>query len=303
LASVKITGDAKAITEVVSRTELSSYEEVRWLSKQLSVQAKTKNPELFSDLKLSDDGIYNDILAKLARETMPENLAPSSETVTLLEAQPRNEFDLLVDSLYPYSNLAKPDIKAEIDGWSYNQKAEALKNAAKQSASTLLKNSYYQWSIVEDSVVLSSLTNALKVENLQVQQPTPRYGYDVPELLEHAGVEELYMKCFDESLSLFSKLQESSLDDIAAYTTLLGHKSRWQFKVSSIELAGALKNSNNNAGRHVLDSMVEKAREAHPLIAEYVESAIKTEIGQKEPPKPKKRSRPRTRRRSSKPKK
>jgi dTMP kinase len=304
LSTLKITGDATIIADIISRTELNPYEEVRWLSKQLSVQAKKKSPDMFKDLKLSDEGIFKDVLAKLARETMPENLAASSETVTLLEVHPRNEFDLLVDSLYPYSNLAKPDIKVEIDGWSYNQKVEAFKNASKQSAPTLLENSYSQWSIIDDSVVLSSLINNLKIENLQVQQPTPRYGYNVSESLELAGIDELYIECFDESLKIYSLLQEANLDGTAAYSTLLGHKSRWQFKLSTTELAETIKKPADNLSQHVLMAIREKVSEVHPLISEYIESTAKSTAEPQDPKeKSQKRSRSRPRRRSTKPKK
>jgi dTMP kinase len=305
LVSVKITAGTKTVNDLIARAKVSPYEEVRWLSAQITAQANKQFPELFKDSQSQlEESIYSDIIARLAKENLPEYLSANEGAVTLLEAYPRNEFDLLIDSIYPYSNLPKSEIKAELDGWSYNQKAEAFDSAIKQSAATFLENSYYKWSIVDDYLALSSLMESLPVENLQLQQPTPRYGYSVPEILEQAGIEELYMECFDESLKLYSKLQEADKEEAVAYAALLGHKSRWQFKTASRSLVLAPRQPANEASFHLVAAMKEKLSEVHPLIGEYARLNVQPQEKPKQTAdKPKRRNRSRSRKRSPKPKK
>ena len=60
------------------------------------------------------------------------------------------------------------------------------------------------------------------VDDLEWQYITPRYGYEIPQLIEDAGLSEAFEACFDISLELFSYLQSAGYHNEAQYAALHG---------------------------------------------------------------------------------
>jgi hypothetical protein len=110
---------------------------------------------------------------------------------------------------------------------------------------------------------------------VQVQTPSPRFGYDVPQILDEAGIDELYLECFDESLKLFSILQQADRDDLTVYATLLGHKLRWQFSADAKNLALLFEHKSSENYNQLTESLKETAAEVHPLTWEVLSAPAK----------------------------
>ena len=110
------------------------------------------------------------------------------------------------------------------------------------------------------------------VDDLNWQLLSPRYGYDMPSLVEEAGLEELFQKCFDLSLELYSTLQAAGYQLEAQYATLLGHKMRWKVTYNAREAFHFHELRTSPQGhpgyRKLVLEMHEKLAEVHPLIAE-----------------------------------
>jgi hypothetical protein len=106
------------------------------------------------------------------------------------------------------------------------------------------------------------------------QQLTPRYGYEVPKLVEDAGLTDQFELCFDLSLRLHSLLQGAGYPLEAQYATLLGHKLRWKITHNARQ-AFRLYAGHMHAQpdcRALILAMQEKLREVHPLIGEATTS-------------------------------
>jgi thymidylate synthase ThyX len=73
------------------------------------------------------------------------------------------------------------------------------------------------------------------VDDMEWQLLTPRFGFEVPQLVEEAGLTEQYESCFAVSLELYSLLQANGYDIQAQYATLLGHKMRWKVTMNARE--------------------------------------------------------------------
>jgi dTMP kinase len=276
LAAIKISGSASSISNLISQLRTNSLSEVRWLAEQLQAGAHRLQPDNF---KLSDHSQnvaeQNDELSKIASNNLGQNISPATDLVTLEEAWPRNEFNLLADALYPYSTSSRSDITRELEGWTYEKKSQALSAAFDAENSPTLHDARYRWSVITDSNSFRKFTHVLKIQELQTQPLTPRYGYEVPEEIEHAAIDELFIECYDKSLSLFSALQEAGHDEIAEYATLAGHKNRWQFSTNAKALKQALNKKSSRSTDKFFKAMIEKVNEHHPLIGNYLISPIK----------------------------
>ena len=274
LCSFKAVFSQTAVNRVSSSLLSNDAEELQWTAKQLYLAARQKWPAEFKTALESDTAPepLNNIIAKLAEEHLNTNSRDSTEA-KLLEALPRQEFDLLAESIYPYSNLSLDEISDEVSDWSYAQKYESLKQAA-GDPSLLLEKVHYKFDLISDQIVFSEIINTAVANNIQSQTPSPRYGYEVPAFIEDAGVDELYIECFDESLKLFSLLQQAGKDDLTIYTTLLGHKQRWQLSVNAQNMKTILDHKSSDSYNKLTAAMAESLAEVHPLIWEVLSGIV-----------------------------
>ncbi len=265
--SVKLSD--KAVNRLSTSLLSSDTPELQWSAKQLYTAAKAKWPRQFKQPIESQTGPepINNIIAKLAEDKLSLNSSDKKE-VRLLEASPRLEFDLLAESIYPYSNLSLEEISEEVSAWSYQQKLDSFKQAA--AAESVLEKIKYKFDVVSDQISLNDFNNLAVISNLQVQMASPRFGYEVDPILEDIGIEELYLECFDISLKLFSILQQIDRDDLTVYATLLGHRMRWQFSVDAKNLNLILKQGLTVGNKNLIDGLMEAVAEVHPLTWEVL---------------------------------
>jgi dTMP kinase len=309
LTTLKITGGDSAIARLISQLRQSPFSELKWLAEQVQVAATQLRPAVFSAAK-SEKNILktqNDALFEIASKKLGSNIPPRTDKISLQEALPKNEFALLVDALFPYSSSSRSEIAAELETWSYSQKNEALAAALRSENSPVLEEARYRWDVVEQIEVFNPLKEAMRLDELQSQASTPKYGYDVPEEVEDAALEEIYIECFEQSKKLFIALQENGQAHLAEYAVLAGNKNRWQFTTSAKTLKLAYAQNNEKTAQRILETMVEKISERHPLIGEYISLPPELPQAEEKPPEnklslPKKISAHR-RRRSRKPKK
>lgn len=270
LTNFKATLSAKAVNRICRDLLANDSEELQWTAKQLYAAARQLWPEVFKVPLEADNPPepLNNIIAKLAVDKLQLNSADNHE-VKLLEALPRQEFDLLAETIYPYSSLSLEEISEEVSDWSYTQKYDSLKQAAADPA-LLLEKLRYKFDIMSDQVALSEVSGNLLAGGLQMQTASPRNGYDVPEAIEDAGIDELFIGCFDESIKLFSLLQQAGRDDLGVYATLLGHKLRWQLNINAQDMKNVLEYSGSPAYAKLISNLREIITEVHPLTWEVL---------------------------------
>ena len=119
------------------------------------------------------------------------------------------------------------------------------------------------------------------VDDLEWQNLTPRYGYEIPKLIDEAGLSDMFEKCFDLSLELHSKLQAAGYELEAQYATLLGHKMRWKVTYNAREAFHLHELRTSPQGhpgyRKLVLQMHEKLCEVHPQLGRAMKFVNKDE--------------------------
>jgi thymidylate synthase ThyX len=217
-------------------------------------------------------------VAELAKEHLSTNHAAETEPVTLTNVWPRNELDLVPDMLYEHSNVSLDAIKKDVNQWPYDRKVEVFKTYIgerlnrRHRPARAFEKAHYSWDLVCDYGIFRDLQRHRMVDDLNWQQLTPRFGYDIPELVEEAGLTEQFEKCFDLSLELHSFLQAKGYELESQYATLLGHKMRWKITYNAREAFHFHELRTSPQGhpgyRKLVLQMHEKLAEVHPLTAE-----------------------------------
>lgn len=217
----------------------------------------------------------------LAEEYLPQNHATNyNESVTLTDVWPRNELDIIPDMVYEHTNLPLSAIRNDVANWSYKQK-EAVFSAyigerlnRRHRPGRALEKIHYSWDLVCDYGIFRDLQRHRMVDDLEWQQLTPRYGYDIPALVEEAGLAEPFLDCFDLSLELYSALQSAGYGLEAQYATLMGHKMRWKVTYNARQAFHFHELRTTPHGhpgyRKLVADMHEKLVQTHPLIGEAI---------------------------------
>jgi thymidylate kinase/thymidylate synthase ThyX len=215
---------------------------------------------------------------KLAEEYLPENHAAETTPVQLTSVWPRNELDLVPDMLYEHSNLPLTEIEAEVAHWPIERKYEILETYMgerlnrRHKPGRALEKAHYSWDLVCDYGIFRDLQRHRIVDDLEWQLLTPRYGYDIPKLVEDAGLVEEFEACFDLSLKLHSLLVAAGYALEAQYATLLGHKMRWKITYNAREAFHLHELRTSPQGhpgyRKLVLEMHEKLAAVHPTLAE-----------------------------------
>jgi len=216
---------------------------------------------------------------ELAQEHLPDSHAGGvSEAVNLVDFWPRNELMLVPDMLYEHSNLSLEELQSVVNAWPYDQKLAVFKAYMgerlnrRQRPGRALEKAHYSWDLVCDYGIFRDLQRHRMVDDMNWQLLTPRYGYEVPTLVEEAGLTEEFEACFDLSLKLYSLLQKAGYALEAQYATLLGHKMRWKVTYNAREAFHLHELRTSPQGhpgyRKLVLQMHEKLAEVHPMLAE-----------------------------------
>lgn len=295
-STVGIFASAQAIESLVMHLLADPMPEARTTGQKILDEVRKSNPTFFERADKPDRGgatvAYmantKHAVKKLATELLPEHhAAKHDEPVQLTDVWPRNELDLIPDMLYEHSNLPLEALKSLVEKWPYEQKLKVF-NAymgerlnRRHRPGRALEKAHYSWDLICDYGIFRDLQRHRMVDDLEWQTLTPRYGYEVPELIEEAGLSDSFEQCFDLSLKLFSLLQEAGFTQEAQYATLLGHKMRWKITYNSREAFHLHELRTSPQGhpgyRKLVQQMHEKLSEVHPLLGEAMRFVNKGE--------------------------
>lgn len=218
-------------------------------------------------------------MKKLADKKLPKNHASGAqEDVTLVDYWPKNEMALLADMLYENSDLSLEELQSIVNDWSYQDKVEVLNTYIgerlnrRHRPGRALEKAHYSWDILCDYGIFRDLQRHRMVDDLNWQKLTPRFGYEIPKLVEEAGLIDQYERCYDISLELYSLLIKEGYDLEAQYACLLGHKMRWKVTYNAREAFHLHELRTSPQGhpgyRKLVLKMHEKLKEVHPNLAE-----------------------------------
>ena len=174
--------------------------------------------------------------------------------------------------------MSLKEIKGIVETWPYSKKTSVFdaymgeRLNRRHKPGRALEKAHYSWDLLCDYGIFRDLQRHRMVDDMEWQLLTPRYGYDIPTLVEETGMTELFEQCFDLSLELYSLLQANGYELEAQYATLLGHKMRWKVTYNAREAFHLHELRTSPQGhpgyRKLVQQMHEKLAEVHPMIAD-----------------------------------
>lgn len=285
--SVNIFASADSLEHIIQHLLSDPLPEAKSTGQQLLEQARLVLPAFLADFEsynkfdspVTHRASTQVAVKQLAQEYLPDNYAASyTEPVTLTDYWPRNELDLVPDMLYEQSNLTLSELKRTIDTWPYQRKADIFtaylgdRISRQQLPGRAIEKAHYNWDMMTDYATFRDMLRHRIVDDLSWQELTPRNGYEVPSLIEDAGLADQFEACFDISLELHSTLQAAGFPVEAQYATLMGHRMRWIATYNAREAFHVHEPqsslSQSAETNRVINQMHEKLAEIHPVLAD-----------------------------------
>lgn len=287
-STVGIYGSAQAIESLIMHLLSEDLPEARQVGEELLTEVRKIMPTFFERADKPERGgatiAYRSntrhAMMRLANKHLPANYGQETVPVQMTDVWPRNEFDLIPDMLYEHSSLSLTAIREEVATWSYIKKAEVFEAYMgerlnrRHRPGRALEKAHYSWDLICDYGIFRDLQRHRMVDDLEWQRLTPRYGYDIPKIVEDAGLSDQFESCFDLSVQLYSMLQQAGYPLEAQYATLLGHRMRWKVTYNAREAFHFHELRTSPQGhpgyRKLVQQMHEKLSEVHPLMAEHM---------------------------------
>lgn len=267
-ATVRINAGNLNLEELIINLINDDLPEAQTAGANLFAQAIKLNLEQFKNAGKPAKRTAPAAVKALAEEFLAENHIGDQPPVQLSAVWPRNEIDLVADMLYEHSSLPLSTIQDRIASWPLNRRLAVFEAyIGDANPGSALQKAHYSWDILSPYSVFRELQK-YPAEALEIQSLTPRYGYDIPELIEEAGLADTFEKCFDLSLELYSILQQAGHHQAAQYAVLRGHNQRFKMTQNAAQILKMQKRPDTNPDTaKLLAQIQDKLAEAHPIIA------------------------------------
>lgn len=284
-STVGIFASAQTLENMIMRLLSENLAESHEVGRQLLQECRKIIPAFLERVDINERGVLSmghkafvrENTKNLTEELLRGKHSIDQEKVALTDYWPKNELDITNDILYEYSALSLNEIREHAEKMPILDKKRVIESYIGDRANRRHKPGrafekiHYSWDILCDYGIFRDLQRHRIVDSLNWQLLTPRYGYDVPHLVEEAGLSAEYEACFDKSLKLYSLMQSAGYEQEAQYATLLGHRMRWKLTFNAREAYHFIELRSSPQGhpgyRKIAQQMHNKIAEVHPLIA------------------------------------
>lgn len=199
------------------------------------------------------------------------------QAAQLVEFWPKHEFDLVPYMLFEHSKHSLAEIKDKVKTWPDKKKLYVFKAYVgerlnrRHKPGRALEQAHYRWDIVCDYGIFRDLQRHRMVDDLRWQKLTPDYGFDMPELILKADLEQPFQDAFDLSAQLYNDISAAGYTPEAQYATLLGHKMRWTMMYNAREAFHLHELRTSPQGhpgyRKLVKEMHDQVAKVHPNLA------------------------------------
>ncbi len=284
-STVGVYGSAQAIESLIMRLMSDELIEARSTGKKILDNMRQIAPVFY---ERADDPMRgganiaykvdtNIAIDKIVKSKLRVGFSSDLNPVTLVDYYPKNEIDLVPYMLYEHSDLSLAELNKEVNSWTYEDKNKLFDQYIgnrlnrRHRPGRAVEIARYSWDIVCDYGIFRDLQRHRIVDNLVWQDLTPRYGFEIPKLIEETNLSDKYEECFDLSVKLYSQMKLAGYDKQAQYSTLLGHKMRFQVTYNAREAFHIHELRTSPQGhpgyRKLVLEMHKKLMEVHPLLA------------------------------------
>lgn len=252
-STVGIVGSAQGIANLVKHLLSQPLEEMQETGWRILEQVRKVAPVFFERVDRVDRDLLdveNRVAVRRAFSEFHEdmlvhghqNLAP----VTLVDYWPHDETDLAARMLYATglttNGCSLTVLVNTIRGWSESDKIQVMKmyfgnrHNRRIKPGRAIEKAHFEWELIGDYGTFRDLQRHRMVDAMEWQPLTPFYGYDVPDLINEAGLAQKFKTCMNLSDNLYRYMLNHGFVYEAQYAVCMGYKMRYSFITNLREL-------------------------------------------------------------------
>ncbi len=286
-STVGIVGSAQSIESLVIHLLSEPLHEAQEVGRMILEEVRKVAPSFFRRADQPERGgaitayraITRDTMRQLAIQYLDQSqsLTPSGE-VRLIGYSPLNELSLVPDMLFESATISREAIALQTSRWTKARQIEVFEAYMGQRLNRrhrpgrALEIPHFHWEFDgRDYGTFRDLHRHRLVDAMEWQRLTPLYGFEIPKLVQDAGLEEPFRQCFELSGQLYQQLWQAGHEVEAQYATLLGHNMRYRFMCNLRQLFHLIELRTQPAGhagyRRICNQMFTELQSVYSLSA------------------------------------
>jgi thymidylate synthase ThyX len=279
LSNVGIYGTGQAYEALLLRLRAHPLPEARSYADLMLTELRKVIPSFLKRVDVTDRGVAASTYLASTRTHMEELAArlfpdetPSGDatpSVRLVDYDPEAEVKLVASMLYPYTQLAEPDIESRVRAMSTDERLAVVqayvgeRSNRRHRPGRAFERPSYRFDILADYGAFRDLQRH-RLLTIEWQPLSPRHGYARPEAVGLAGLAHR----FDESMERSAALHEALVDRFpvqAPYAVSLAYRVRFAMEMNAREAMHLIELRTTPQGHPAYRAV---AQEMHRLIAE-----------------------------------
>ncbi len=277
LSNVGIFGSGQSYEQLLLRMRAHPLPEARRYAELILVELRKVIPSFLSRLDKPDrGGVWTEYLRACSEATeatvhelWPVEVPAPGSSVTLTDFDPAGEDKVLVAMCYPHLNLAEEDIARRVSALGPQERRRILqayvvdRSNRRHRPGRALECTSYRFDIVADYGAFRDLQRH-RMLTVEWQPLGTDLGFEVPALVEAAGLTSRFLESLERSKSLHDALAPY-FPEQSAYAVALAFNVRFMLQLNAREAMHVLELRSGPQGHPTYRKI---AQEMHRLIAE-----------------------------------
>ncbi|MDD4606999.1 MAG: FAD-dependent thymidylate synthase [Patescibacteria group bacterium] len=277
LTNLGMTVNARNLEHAICKMKSQTLTEIKDIGEELKQAAQLEVPTL---IKYADQNDYlqktQDQLLKISQSNLkPQDI--DQQPVALVNYDPQAEIKLAIALLYKNANLSYRQIEQQVKNMSDQDKQLIIDQALNQITEhdwpiRELEHIAYTFDILIDYGAFRDIQrHRMCTQTNQIL--TADYGYDIPEEIQEANLQDQYISAMEKAQDLNLKLQEKYRLE-AQYILPLAFRKRTLYTWNLRELHWFIKLRSGGAGhasyRKIAQLCFKEIEKVHPFLAKYI---------------------------------
>lgn len=277
LTNLGMTANARIFEHAIVKLLSQPLDEMRDIGSALKAEALKITPTL---IKFADENKYIQLATKKTQENAQEKFSdiPAGTTsVEIVDFDPDAENKLVAALMYKYSQMTFKQILEKVKTLPTEEKTKIIEDALVDRASfdstvRELEHIYYTFDILMDFGAFRDIQRHRMCTQTN-QAMTVIHGYDTPEEIKEAGMEEKYKEVMDKAAALYNKIAPHYPEE-AQYVVPLAFRKRVLYTWNLRELHHFISLRSGTKGhisyRRIAQACWKKLNEIHPILAKSI---------------------------------
>jgi len=276
-SNVGVYADGQAFEQMLLRMRAHPLAEVREYADLALVELRKVIPAFLTRVELPDRGVaWSEYLRETRKRTaeIAQRYVAGVESgprgeVTLVDYDPAGEEKVVAAALYSATDLPDDRLHSLAHTMSQTEREAVLtayvgeRGNRRHKPGRAFERTSYRFDVLCDFGAFRDLQRH-RLLTLEWQRLTPKHGYDTPDEISQAGLEDEWHGVMEDSAETWEKVRVAAGEDVAQYAVAMAYRIRFVMQMNAREAMHLIELRSSPQGHPTYRRV---AHEMHDLIA------------------------------------